>query len=228
MYLFHNSLSKIIKIREGRYIDAEEGQMLIDEYQKIIKETQKDIELYQKEHAKNFSALIKRVFALHALAVEEQALLRLYKKNEVNESVFKKIIERIRLQIDDLEKGQKKIQGTKYIKVKKRKIERFSSYIVTYIEKETPAIFEKYYEVRTLHVITEKALESLKILREVEFLSHYSELQEVLNDYEVFDEDAENTRRQLFKAHRDTLRKLSGELTKKSLLADEEESIEAL
>ena len=60
--------------------------------------------------------------------------------------------------------------------------------------------------MRTLHMIIEKALEALKEISHSEVMSQVSELQEVIDEYHAFDEDAENTRRRLFKAHRDELR----------------------
>jgi len=55
-------------------------------------------------------------------------------------------------------------------------------------------------------MIIEKALEALKEISHSEVMSQFPELQEVIDEYQAFDEDAENTRRRLFKAHRDELR----------------------
>jgi hypothetical protein len=60
--------------------------------------------------------------------------------------------------------------------------------------------------MRTLHMIIEKALESLKEISLSHTLNNFPELQGVIEEYEAFDEDAENTRRRLFKAHQDELR----------------------
>lgn len=60
--------------------------------------------------------------------------------------------------------------------------------------------------MRTLHMIIEKALESLRQISLSDTLKHFPELQEVIDEYNAFDEDAENTRRRLFKAHREELR----------------------
>ena len=231
-YLFENiilleqSLTRIHTIREGRYIDEEEGDILKNVYLTKLSELQKELEIFRMSKGWKSSHILKRVFSLYALWIEQKTLLRLYKKNELNERTFKKILSRIRLQIDLIESGKGKIQSTKYIQVHKNKIQRFSEYILNSLEEKMNPVEQQYFEMRTLHMIIEKALEWLKSIALSSSLSSLSELKEVMEEYQAFDEDAENTRRRLFKAHREELRWLSAALTKNALRVVEEEYIE--
>ncbi len=222
------ALTKIQKIREGGYIDADEANSLTAKYQKTLKKAREDAEELMKKHGENFWTLVRRVATLHALWIEKYWLRNMYKSNEIPEIVFKKIMKRVVLQIRRVERWESQILTVKTGEVKADIFERITEYIIDRLEPKIDPIKKQYLEIRTIHIIIEKSLAGLTDLGKIDFIGQREEFNEVIALYEGFRTQAEKERRLLFRTHKDFLRKLSASLTEKSLLSTEESILEDL
>ena len=219
---YNESVIKLEQIRKARYVEDGEWLQLSLHYEQKIQNTQEKILSLSKKYKWIFWNLQKRVYALYALSIEEKALLNLYRKDQIPEEIFKKILLRIKYQQERIESGKWKIQSTKYIDPQKNIIEVFSENIMSYIEtKEENTIVSEYYELRTLNTIIQKALSGLQDLQNYGYFQKQTELQDIIDDYKSFHQDAERNRRALFWWHQDELKWLSGLLTHNSLISDE-------
>ena len=216
------ALAKIEKIRLAGYINTDEISLLQKKYEKYLLQAQKDVGNLQKKYGDGFGDLVKRVVTLHALGIEKYWLRHLYKNNEIPEVVFKNIMKRVLLQIRRVERGESQIEKVKNVKPKEDIFERMTEYVIDRLEPKMDPIQQQYLEIRTLHIVIEKALEGLMELGRIDFIFQQSEYMEVVALYESFREKAEKERRMLFRTHKDFLKKLSASLTEKSLLAAEE------
>lgn len=216
------ALAKISKIREGGYIDSIEADTLTKKYQKTLSQTQVDAQWLMEKHGENFWMLVQRVATLHALGIEKYWLRHMYKSGEIPEIVFKRIMKRVVLQIRRVERGESQILTVKNIKPKTDIFEQITEYIIDRLEPKIDPIKEQYLEIRTIHIIIEKALEWLTELGNIDFIGQREEFRQVIALYEWFRNHAERERRLLFRTHKDFLKKLSASLTEKSLLVVEE------
>jgi len=218
----YESLNHLQKVRKARYVEESEWLRLSHLYEKKLQDLEEEIAIFEKKFRGVFWNLQKRVYALYALGIEEKTLINLYRKDQVQEDIFKKILSRIQYQKERIESGKGKIQSTKYIEPNKNTIEVFSEYILTWIDKkEESSIKSQYYELRTLDAIIEKALQALLDIQKYPYFTKDVELRDVIDDYSTFKEDAERNRRSLLQAHKDELKNLSWELTTNALRWDE-------
>ena len=222
------ALEKIKKVRKDGYVDSVEERLLAAKYSKILEEARHDARELMDKKGEGFGNLVRRVAALHALGIEKYWLKHLYKYNEIPEPVFKKIMKRVAVQIRRVEKGESQIDRVRLKKPKTDIFERISEYLVDRLEPKIDPVKEKYLELRTIHIVIEKALEGLVELGKVDFVGNREEFREVVELYEGFRSNAEKIRRALFKEHKDELRRLSAKLTEKSLIQAEEEILEDL
>lgn len=216
------ALAKIGKIQLGGYIDSVEVRILTEKYQKILSKAEKDAWLLMKHYGENFWSLVKRWVTLHALGIEKYWLRHLYKNNEIPEVVFKRIMNRVTLQIRRVERGESQIERVKNAVPRVDIFERITEYVIDRLEPKIDPLKEQYLEIRTIHIIIEKALEWLMELGKINFIFQQKEYMEVVTLYESFRAHAEKERRMLFRTHREFLRNLSTTLTEQSLHAAEE------
>lgn len=216
------AIAKIRRVRKTGYVDKEEERMLSSKYDKILAEARKDAEALMERKGDGFGNLVRRVAALHALGIEKYWLKHLYKYNEIPEPVFKKIMRRVGAQIRRVERGESQIDRVRRKGPRADIFERISEYFVDRLESKIHPVKEKYLALRTIHIITEKALAGLLELGEVDFVGNREEFREVVELYEGFRADAEKERRALFRNHKTELRMLSAKLTEKSLIEAEE------
>ena len=146
----------------------------------------------------------------------------MYKSGEIPEIVFKRIMKRVVLQIRRVERGESQILTVKNIKPKTDIFEQITEYVIDRLEPKIDPIKEQYLEIRTIHIIIEKALEWLTELGNIDFIGQREEFKQVIALYEWFRKQAEKERTILFRTHKDFLKKLSTSLTEKSLLVVEE------
>ncbi len=223
--LLETSIHKIQRTIAGRYIDQEEGKILLSEYQAILWETKKRLELEKKN--KDFTSSIQKVFIIHALWHQQKHLKRLYTRWEIDEKTFKHILKRIEYGLRDIKRWNLKILNTQNIIIPKNKIENIAKKIRESIDMQYENTIEKkYYEMRSFHNILARSLEELIILKKNPTLAWYTELDTLIEKYRDFDKQAEEKRRSFFAIHRNKLKKLSWNLTKKALHTTEEEIIE--
>ena len=137
-------------------------------------------------------------------------------------------MKRVAIQTRRVEKGESQIERARSKKTKTDIFERIAEYFVDRLEPKIDPVKEKYLELRTIHIVTEKALEGLVELGKVDFVGNREEFAEVVALYEEFHANAEKVRKALFREHTDALRKLSAKLTEKSLIEAEESVLEDL
>ncbi len=137
-------------------------------------------------------------------------------------------MKRVTAQIRRVERGESQIERVRRTGPKPDIFERMTEYVVDRLEPKIDPVKERYLELRTIHIITEKALEGLVELGRVDFVGNRAEFREVIGLYKTFHDSAEKERRSLFREHRDFLRKLSAKLTEKSLIEAEETILEDL
>lgn len=219
---------KIRKIRIAGYVNVDVVNALEKKYAWQMKDIARDVELLEKKYADRFGSLVRRIITLHALSIEKYWLRHLYKTNEIPEVVFKNIMKRILLQIRRVERGESQIEKVKAARPKEDFFERITEYVIDRLEPRIDPIKEQYLEIRTLHIIIEKALEGIMELWKIDFVFQQKEYMETVELYESFRSKAEQERRSLFRANREFLGKLSMSLTQKSLLATEESVLHEL
>lgn len=129
---------------------------------------------------------------------------------------------RVLLQMRRVERGESQIDRVKNAVPRTDIFERITEYVIDRLEPKIDPIKEQYLEIRTIHIIIEKALEGLMELGKINFIFGQKEYMEVVTLYESFRANAEKERRMLFRTHREFLRKLSANLTEQSLHAAEE------
>lgn len=222
------ALAKIKRVRKDGYVDVEEERYLSNRYETILEAARQDARDLMVRKGDEFGNLVRRVAALHALGIEKYWLKHLYKYNEIPESVFKKIMKRVALQIRRVEKGESQIDRVRLKRPKTDIFERITEYFVDRLEPKIDPVKEKYLELRTIHIVIEKALAGLVELGKVDFVGNREEFREVVELYEGFRSNAEKIRRALFREHKVELRKLSAKLTEKSLIEAEEAMLEDL
>lgn len=152
------ALTKIRRVRKDGYVDKEEERMLSVKYEKILEAARADAVTLMERKGGEFGNLVRRVAALHALGIEKYWLRHLYKYNEIPEPVFKKIMRRVAAQIRRVEKGESQIDRVRRKGPRPDFLERLTQYLVDRLEPKIHPVKEKYLALRTIHIITEKAL----------------------------------------------------------------------
>lgn len=204
---------KLEKIIEQKYVDQEDILGFKAEYEKALQKERNRLEEYSKKYPKDFSSLITRVLFRHALVTERYALLELHRSKQVPEVVFKKIFMRLQSQINAVDEGESSIEKIKRLHPRETFVEKISKYTIDIFEKKLPPIHEAYYEARSYDIITEKALEALVSMGSVNIFTTSREYKNIVEMYEQFRQNAQNTRKEIKNKHRPQLRKVSSNLT---------------
>lgn len=153
------AITKIREIRNDGYIDEEEVNLLSDKYRKILFSAHADALELQKKYGSIFGSMVRRLATLHALGIEKHWLHHLYRHGEIPESVFKNLIKRIVTQIRRVERGEKQILSTTDIRPKLDAFDRLTDFFVDRLEPKLDPLQVQYFEIRAIHIITERALE---------------------------------------------------------------------
>lgn len=222
------AIEKIRRIRKSGYIDEEEARTLMAKYETALAEAEAIGRRLKERNGEEYGKLVRRVATLHALGIERYWLRRLYKYNEIPEPVFKSVMKRVSAQIRRVEIGQLEIEKTRGIPLKTDIFERVTEYFVDRLEPKIPPLKAHYLELRTTHIVTEKALEGLMDLGKIPFVGESPDFQELVESYGRLLKDSEKERRSMFRDNKDELRKLSVRLTEKSLIEEEESVLEDL
>lgn len=216
------ALEKIEKIRQWGYMNTTEIEYLTKKYQIYLDAAYNDLQKLSIEQWESFDSLVKQVLSLHALGIEKYWLRSLYKNGQISEMVFKRIMKRVVLQIRRVEKWENQIDRVKTAQPKEDIFERITEYIIDRLEPKMESIKALYLEKRTIHMITEKALEGIQELWKIDFIRNQPGYSEIIELYEGFRLDAEKERRQLFKNNKTALTDVSIVLTEQSILMTEE------
>lgn len=120
--LLENSYKKLQNIIKGRFVDQEEGQKLLLEYDIAIQETSESINLLKND--KNFHKALSQVFALHALGQQEKNLKQIFKRHEIDEFTYRVIEKKIQLCVESIESGDLKIKNPQNVPIRRKKSEQ--------------------------------------------------------------------------------------------------------
>lgn len=193
------ALEKIRRIRKIGYIDEEEARTLSEKYETSLREAEELAKGLKERMGDRYGTLVRRVATLHALGIERYWLRHLYKYNEIPEPVFKVVMKRLSAQVRRVERGELQIDKTRGRPSRTDIFERAGEYLVDRLEPKIPEVKARYLEVRTIHVITEKALEELVGLGKIPFVGESPEFREVVELYVGFLKEAEKERRSMFR-----------------------------
>lgn len=199
------------------------------EIEKQIKNTLKIRKDMTKEYGEKLS---EQTIRYAAISIEQHSLKILYDNNEVDESVYRKINGKLRLQIEKIEHGKfDEIDPSSYID-RKDIFDRLVSFIQVSIFKNDQSNMpaQKYQYYRAQAIIARKAIKILSNIqtqynRPVFEDEAYKKLIEI---YKQYQDSNEQSKDQVYAKHKDKLTDCINALSERSLESAKQKSLEFL
>mgnify|MGYP003613185054 CR=1 FL=1 len=152
----------------------------------------------------------------------------MFAHSEVSERTFKTLLRKIENQSYRLSLGKSQIRSASEIK-ESSIIDILADLILRIWDKDTnPEYIQTYLKARTRTVIASRVIRDLQDLEKISFLKNHPAITETRNIYKLFEEQAENARKEIFEAYRKELLPLDSRLAEKSLSLTKLNTLDAL
>ncbi len=217
-------LSKLEKLFNLWIIHQEEYEYIKD---KIKIRLNRSIEKMKKllSEFKNPQELLLKTFTLHALGIEKKHLKDLFMYGEIDEFVFKYLLNKIDSQIERLEEGKTRLKSEQEkAEEKPDLIQRIWEWIDWYKDD----ILEKFLKNRAKLLITGRVIKELEELKKSEIGIDISAIDRVIQKYKQFHQKAKQEIEKLYKQDKLLIEWLSMVLTLKNLARKKERIINEL
>lgn len=220
--VYRETLDKIELINSKWHLSKDEYESLNSKYTKKLNH---EIEEFKKllNSSKNSKSLVFKALSLHALWIEKQYLKDLYRKNEVDEYIFKYMLLKIDRQIERIESWNPQLKWDT-LQEDLWFIDKFLSKIYS---KKDDYIYE-YMKNRTKYIISSKVIEELEKLKNLAFQSKVESFKEVISLYDKFNKLSKEKMDSIYNKHSNLIKTLDVRLVNKSLLKLEEKTLKTL
>ncbi|MDI1231692.1 MAG: sodium:proton antiporter [Methylobacter sp.] len=156
--IYDESMLKLDELLETRYLNEQQHQTLQQRYQRL----HDGACLHCKDAIGASSDLIENMLRIYALGVEKGALKEVYQRGEINEKVYKKILNMLSIQTDRVGRGHKQVKSVnEHFPIDT--LERFVLLVsrLAFWQDHSFKAEELYLYYRTLNKIIAKVIESL-------------------------------------------------------------------
>ena len=187
---------KLNSFQERKYIDAPTAQRLLTDHEAAFTKACQQVDTLSHDKRERLSLRTLRIFAI---GIEKQQLKNLYRHNEINETVFRRISGKLQLQLEAIESGD--MAPDIAIHTDSRDVfERLATYIRT-IFKPTKKSFncdDRYMYYRAQSIISRKVVKEFTALKEATTsVFSEAELQDVIDLYKTFKQNSHAKLQQL-------------------------------
>lgn len=218
LFLIHQSaLSKLEEMRENDFIDEATYKELGEKHEAVFKEA---IAAKTTLEANPGHELITRqVLEIQAIATEKQYLKVLFTYGEITEPIYKRILNKLTIQLESAESGNTRIDRAVEFD-KKNIVELFMEQVNRLFPQPTAKekIGESYMYYRAQSIIARKALIALESLIQKHHDIFNKEIaDEVLVIYRAFREASERKMATLATEHKDLIETLNKTLAERGL-----------
>ncbi|WP_027147409.1 cation:proton antiporter [Methylobacter marinus] len=167
--IYKDLLDKLDDLYSNKQISEHQHQALSSYYRALHQQQRK----LSRQNFDDSDRLIENMLRLYALGLEKAMLKEIFRREEINEAGYKKILDILEIQIERVERGRQQLKATN---------EHFSDWIYTrfintirralFLSPKAPAPEEVYLYYRTQYKLISKAIRELSTLEQ----SHLSEI----------------------------------------------------
>lgn len=167
--IYKDLLDKLDDLYSNKQISEHQHQALSSYYRALHQQQRK----LSRQNFDGSDRLIENMLRLYALGLEKAMLKEIFRREEINEAGYKKILDILEIQIERVERGRQQLKATN---------EHFSDWIYTrfinnirralFLSPKAPAPEEVYLYYRTQYKLISKAIRELSTLEQ----SHLSEI----------------------------------------------------
>ncbi len=191
MLIYQNALSKLEEMRENEFIDELLYKKLLAQHETAFKKaTEAKTTL---EENPGHELITRQVLEIQAIATEKQYLKRLYAYGEITEPIYRKILNKLTIQLESAEAGNTRIDRAVELD-KKNIVELFMEQVNRLFPKPTHEkyIGEQYLYYRAQSIIARKAFITLtRLIEKHHDIFNRNIANEVLVIYRGFRESSE-------------------------------------
>ena len=210
-------LDKLDRLYWKKYLIKEEYELLKIKYEIKFKESVQTLKNLLVWDEKKSYLLIHKAISLHSLWIEKQALLNLFKYNEIDENTLKFMLHKIDNQICRLENWSSQIKN-----IQEKNSYDFFEKAVRTLSPSKVSILDKYIRNRTKVVVTNKVIRELTKIKEIDFGFDKKVFDDVIDLYQRFNDMAMEKLWNISAKNQTLVAKLDVKLVDKSLLRLEE------
>lgn len=215
-------IDKLGKLHKKGYLIKEEYELLKVKYEIKLKEAVSHLKSILAKWDQNESyLLLHKAISLHSLGIEKQALMNLFKYNEIDESTLKYMLHKIDNQIDRLESGRSQLKN-----IQEKNNYDFFEKCARFRKKET--ILDRYIRNRTKVIISNKVVRELEKLKEIDFGFGTEVFDDIIALYKKFNDMATEKLQNIAAKNQTLVARLDVKLVDKSLLKLEEKIVHEL
>ncbi len=229
LILVHGSvLSKLDEMLSRGFID----KSIYDKLFALNQESFKEVTAAQttlKAHP-GHALITRQVLEIQALATEKQVLKTLFMYNEITEPVYKKILNRLNIQLESAEAGNTNID-----RVTERDHKNFVDVVMDAVNNFFPQpsrevlVGERYMYYRAQSIIARKAYVVLEeMIKDHAHVFNQKIASEILHIYREFQLSAENKMKNIAEEQKETIKSLNESLARKGLFKVKERQLAEL
>jgi len=223
--IYDESMLKLDELLATKHLNAQQHQILQQRYQQL----HDDACLHCKDAIGDSRDLIENMLRIYALGVEKGALKEVYQRGEINEKMYKKILNMLSIQTDRVGRGHKQVKSVnEHFPIDT--LERFVLLVSRLVFWRDHAFKaeELYLYYRTLNKIIAKAIESLDAIANSSLNDVFDDRIALVKLQALYGELHMNTRKKmerLIKNNAELLNQLNQKAAEKSLNAVQLETL---
>jgi CPA1 family monovalent cation:H+ antiporter len=212
--LHHEVAERLARYQERGYIDGPIAEKLIAVHTNAYQAACTSVATQGGEAA---AALTLRVLRMYAIGIEQLHLSDLYHHHEVNESVFRRLSGKLRLQLEAVEHGN--LAPNESVHTDEKDVfERCFDWITSHFVRDThdSNVANRYMYYRAQTILSRKVLKELSSLTGEDARNIFTPtaLAHVTDVYERFMRQSDKKMRELAAAHGEVINPLSEELAR--------------
>lgn len=216
-------LEKLDKLQKKGYLIKEEYELLKVKYEIKLKDSIHHLSTLLKWESDKAYLLLHKAISLHSLWIEKQALLSLFKYNEIDESTLKFMLHKIDNQIDRIEWGKSQLKN-----IQEKNCYDFFEKCARTLTTRRETVLDRYIRNRTKVVVTNKVIRELTKLKEIEFWFGKEVFDDIISLYQKFNDMAKEKLDNIAAKNQTLVARLDVKLVDKSLLKLEEKIVKEL
>jgi len=221
-------LEKLENMKERGFIDAVTHEKLFAFHEDAFKRSTAAKTILE-EHP-GHEVITRQVLEIHAIGTEKHALKTLFAYGEIAEPVYKKILNKLTIQLDNAESGNTRIDRALELD-KKNIVDLLMSQVNKLFPKpsKTQLIEEQYMYYRAQSIIARKALfELTDLIKGHADIFNKKISAEVLAVYEEFRSSAEKKMHTIAERNKSVIRELNERLARRGIFKVQEEELDSL
>jgi monovalent cation:H+ antiporter, CPA1 family len=220
-----HALARLTKFRDKGYIDTETADLLTREHNHKLERALNECEAHLSAQGLEMG---HRVLRLYALGIEKKRLAELYEYGEVYESVYRRVLTRLTLQYEQIERGI--LDPDLTTPVAPSLFERVHQKVGNGAVRRDTVIAEHYMYYRTLVILSRTVLKEVRHLNVEHSRRIFGEhaLKQIIDLYELFASGARAKKVRLEQESPEVCNPVAERLARRSILEVEARSLDEL